>query len=113
MGNRYVTFDSIANAPVITFLWTTKFPIGFYAPAVLPVLIGFVVSGVETIGDLTATGEASGLEPGSAEQARAVQVRIPFPLPTSLAQCCLQSPAPCMSRCWLGSFVGLIAGSAF
>mmetsp|Transcript_39251 Transcript_39251/g.111119 ORF Transcript_39251/g.111119 Transcript_39251/m.111119 type:complete len:590 (-) Transcript_39251:291-2060(-) len=73
MGNRYVTFDSIKNAPVITFLWTTPFPVGFYAPALLPVLIGFVVSGVETIGDLTATGEASGLEPGSIEQARAVQ----------------------------------------
>ena len=73
-GNSYVNTRAISSAPAITFLWTTPFPIGFYAPALLPVIIGFVVSGVETIGDLTATGEASGLEPDSEEQARAVQV---------------------------------------
>uniref|UniRef100_A0A061SFW1 Nucleobase:cation symporter-2, NCS2 family n=1 Tax=Tetraselmis sp. GSL018 TaxID=582737 RepID=A0A061SFW1_9CHLO len=72
-GDGYISSSTIESAPVITFLWTTKFPIGFYAPALLPVLIGFVVSGVETIGDLTATGEASGLEPNSEEQASAVQ----------------------------------------
>jgi xanthine/uracil permease len=33
----------------------------------------FLVSGVETIGDLTATGEASGLAPGSDRQAEAIQ----------------------------------------
>ena len=72
-GSEYVSFEAITDAPAVTFLWTTRFPIGFYAPALLPVLIGFVVSGLETIGDLTATGEASGLEPDSDEQARAVQ----------------------------------------
>lgn len=72
-GNSYISMTTIETAPAITFLWTTSFPIGFYAPALLPVLIGFLVSGVETIGDLTATGEASGLDPDSEEQSNAVQ----------------------------------------
>ncbi|KAG1674138.1 hypothetical protein FOA52_015769 [Chlamydomonas sp. UWO 241] len=72
-GDKYVNTSKIDSAPVITFLWVKTFPIGFYAPAILPVLIGFLVSGVESIGDLTATGEASGLHPESSRQAEAVQ----------------------------------------
>jgi len=42
-----------------------KFPslslgIGFYGPAVVPMLIAYVVTTVETIGDVTATHEVSG-----------------------------------------------------
>mmetsp|Transcript_6629 Transcript_6629/g.11971 ORF Transcript_6629/g.11971 Transcript_6629/m.11971 type:complete len:566 (-) Transcript_6629:265-1962(-) len=72
-GDAYVSTEGIQTAPAITFLWTTYFPIGFYAPALLPVIIGFMVSGVESIGDLTASGEASGLDPDSVEQTLAVQ----------------------------------------
>mmetsp|Transcript_34845 Transcript_34845/g.98797 ORF Transcript_34845/g.98797 Transcript_34845/m.98797 type:complete len:671 (-) Transcript_34845:52-2064(-) len=72
-GASYVDLQEIKEAPVITFLWTTTFPIGFYAPALLPCLIGFMVSAVESLGDLTASGEASGLDPNSPEQAQAIQ----------------------------------------
>lgn len=72
-GNSYTSTKNIDAAPVITFLWVKTFPIGFYAPAILPVLVGFLVSGVETIGDISATGEASGLDPDSDRQAEAVQ----------------------------------------
>lgn len=60
-GMSYVTSDKIAAAPAITFLWVETFPIGFYGPGLLPMLIAFVVSTVESIGDITATAEASGL----------------------------------------------------
>jgi len=72
-GNRYVSTQGMQDAPAVTFLWVTYFPISLYAPALLPVIIGFVVSGVESIGDLTASGEASGLDPDSMEQTVAVQ----------------------------------------
>mmetsp|Transcript_4784 Transcript_4784/g.12272 ORF Transcript_4784/g.12272 Transcript_4784/m.12272 type:complete len:749 (-) Transcript_4784:296-2542(-) len=55
----YVTPDRINNAPGITFLWVNTFPISFYAPAVLPLLICFIVTTIETVGDITASAEAS------------------------------------------------------
>eukprot|EP00270_Netrium_digitus_P004320 TRINITY_DN15358_c0_g1_i1.p1 TRINITY_DN15358_c0_g1~~TRINITY_DN15358_c0_g1_i1.p1 ORF type:complete len:618 (+),score=92.71 TRINITY_DN15358_c0_g1_i1:80-1933(+) len=61
--NRYVTGAKISEAKWITFLWVHTFPLGFYAPAVLPFCFGFLVSTMECIGDVTATTEASGLIP--------------------------------------------------
>ena len=61
-GPKYLTGDNITAAPVITFLWVHTFPLGFYAPALLPFLLGFVVTVVENIGDVTATAEASNLD---------------------------------------------------
>eukprot|EP00891_Asterochloris_glomerata_P005932 jgi/Astpho2/5932/Aster-02419 len=62
-GNRYVTSASYDAAPGITFLWTTTFGgFGFYAPAVLPYLIGILITTVECIGDITASEEASMLK---------------------------------------------------
>lgn len=55
----YVTPDRINASPGITFLWVHTFPISFYAPAVIPLLIGFIVTTIETIGDITASAEAS------------------------------------------------------
>ena len=52
----------ISAAPGITFLWVHTFPIGFYSAAVLPLMIGFIVTTVEAIGDVTATAEASNLD---------------------------------------------------
>jgi len=60
---RYVTGDKIAASPWITFLWVHTYPLGFYAPAVLPMLFGFIINCMECIGDVTATMEASGLVP--------------------------------------------------
>lgn len=39
-GKRYVTSSDFDSAPSITFLWVKTFGFGFYAPAVLPFLIG-------------------------------------------------------------------------
>ena len=60
-GPSYLTGDKITSAKPITFLWVETFPLGFYAPSLLPLLIAFVVSTVESIGDITATAEASQL----------------------------------------------------
>lgn len=61
-GLDYVDTSKIADADAITFLWTTTFPLGLYGPAVIPLLIGFMVTTVETVGDITATYEASELD---------------------------------------------------
>jgi NCS2 family nucleobase:cation symporter-2 len=61
-GLNYVDTTKIADADPITFLWTTTFPLGLYGPAVIPLLIGFMVTTVETVGDVTATYEASELD---------------------------------------------------
>lgn len=55
----YIDKDLIAAAPVITFPWVKTFKLGFYAPAILPVLIAHTVSAVESIGDITATCDVS------------------------------------------------------
>lgn len=61
-GNRYVTSEQFDNAKVATFLWVETFPLGFYWPAILPLLIAFLVTTVESIGDISATCEASQME---------------------------------------------------
>ncbi|PNH02982.1 Uric acid-xanthine permease [Tetrabaena socialis] len=58
-GKKYVTTSKIDTAPGITFLWTTTFPLGFYAPAIIPLCIVFIITSIETVGDTTATLEAS------------------------------------------------------
>eukprot|EP00970_Alexandrium_tamarense_P006482 scaffold1104_cov278-Alexandrium_tamarense.AAC.5 len=60
-GLNYVNFDNLELAEPVTFLWVETFPISFYGPAVVPLLIAYFVTTVETIGDLTATCEASEL----------------------------------------------------
>ena len=72
-GNKFVPDTKIENAEPITFAWVENFPIGFYGPAVLPLLIAFLVTTVETIGDLTATYEASEEDTESEEFDKSVQ----------------------------------------
>ena len=43
-GKHYVTSSDFKTAPSITFLWVRTFGFGFYAPAVLPFLIGTLLS---------------------------------------------------------------------
>jgi NCS2 family nucleobase:cation symporter-2 len=62
-GTRYITGKKIASADWITFMWSQTFPLSFYAPAVLPLLVASIVAATECIGDVTATTEASGLPP--------------------------------------------------
>ncbi|CAE7594278.1 unnamed protein product [Symbiodinium natans] len=57
----YVNSDKIDQAGVFTFLWTTTFNIGFYPPAFIPLLLGFVITAVETVGDIQASCDVSGL----------------------------------------------------
>jgi len=56
---KYVTNDKINKAPGITFLWVKTFPLSVYVPAIIPTLIGFIITTVESIGDITASAEAS------------------------------------------------------
>lgn len=72
-GNRYVISDPIDQAPGITFLWVRTFKIGFYPPAVFPMLISYMVSSLETMGDIGATTEASGLSIDAPEFPESVQ----------------------------------------
>lgn len=72
-GAAYVDASKILDAAPITFLWTTTFPLGLYGPAVIPLLIGFMVTTVETVGDVTATFEASELDTTSERYDGAIQ----------------------------------------
>lgn len=56
---KYVLETNIKNAPAIDFLWTETFKLGIYAPAIIPMLIAFLVTTVETVGDISAVFEAS------------------------------------------------------
>lgn len=57
----YFDRSGIDAAPVASFIWVETFKLSVYGPAVLPMLIVYVVLCVETIGDLTATSEVSRL----------------------------------------------------
>eukprot|EP00929_Paragymnodinium_shiwhaense_P059043 TRINITY_DN2955_c0_g1_i11.p1 TRINITY_DN2955_c0_g1~~TRINITY_DN2955_c0_g1_i11.p1 ORF type:complete len:433 (+),score=66.68 TRINITY_DN2955_c0_g1_i11:1829-3127(+) len=51
--------SKIDAAEWLTFLWVKNFKLGIYAPAFLPCLVAFIVTTLETIGDITATYDAS------------------------------------------------------
>ncbi|KAG0631559.1 hypothetical protein M758_1G262300 [Ceratodon purpureus] len=70
---RYVTSKQISEAKWVTFLWVRRFKLGFYGPAVLPILFAFMVTTMECIGDITATTEASHLEPVGEKFERRIQ----------------------------------------
>jgi uric acid-xanthine permease len=75
-GNDYIVTGengAIARADAITFLWVETFPIGFYGPAVIPMLIAYLVTTVETIGDLTAVYEVSELPTDTQEYQESIQ----------------------------------------
>jgi NCS2 family nucleobase:cation symporter-2 len=61
-GKKFVTGEAMRSASPVTFIWLKTFPLGFYAPGLFPLLVGFVVTAVENIGDVTATAEASRLD---------------------------------------------------
>lgn len=58
-GQKYVTGNKISAAPAITFLWGHTFPLRIYSPIVLPMIIVFCITSIETVGDVSATEEAS------------------------------------------------------
>jgi len=61
-GKRYVTSEKFDSAKVATFLWVDTFPLGFYWPAIIPLGIAYIVTTVESIGDISATMEASQMD---------------------------------------------------
>ncbi|KAG7342927.1 uracil-xanthine permease [Nitzschia inconspicua] len=72
-GDRFVTTDRIQNSATFTFLWVETFPIGIHGPAIIPMLFAFVVTAMETMGDVTATEHASRLRPSGAKHAKRIQ----------------------------------------
>lgn len=52
-SETFVAQDNIAIAEPITFLWVHTFPISIYGPAIIPMLIAYLVTTVETVGDIT------------------------------------------------------------
>ncbi|KAF9198039.1 hypothetical protein BGZ49_001264 [Haplosporangium sp. Z 27] len=60
----YTDGSTIDEAPTVTFLWVknfSTFPLSIYAPAVIPLLVTYVLTMVEAIGDVTASCEVSRL----------------------------------------------------
>ncbi|GAA5827822.1 hypothetical protein JCM11251_007690 [Rhodosporidiobolus azoricus] len=57
----YFVKSSIDAAPVITFLWTTTFPLSVKGELVLPFMAAYLIVIAEGIGNLTATCEVSRL----------------------------------------------------
>eukprot|EP00978_Attheya_sp_CCMP212_P045334 scaffold342680_cov57-Attheya_sp.AAC.1 len=72
-GAPYVDSSKIESADPITFLWVYTFPLGFYGPAVIPLLIAFLVTTVETVGDITAVYEASQLSTDTERYGESIQ----------------------------------------
>lgn len=72
-GLPYVDTQKISDAPAIDFLWTQWFGIGIYGPAIVPMLITYIVTAVESIGDITATHEVSELKTDSKEYTQRIQ----------------------------------------
>lgn len=72
-GQRFVTGDRMRNSEVFTFLWVETFPIGIHTSAIIPMLFAFVVTAMETFGDITATEHASRLRPFGKDHAKRIQ----------------------------------------
>ncbi|KAJ9517149.1 hypothetical protein QJQ45_009097 [Haematococcus lacustris] len=58
-GKRFVTSASFESAPAITFNWTKTFPLKFYGPAIIPLIVVSIITAIESVGDTAATIEAS------------------------------------------------------
>lgn len=65
--------SKITEADAFTFLWTETFPLGLYGPAVIPLLIAYLVTTVETVGDISAVYEVSDLDTTSLEYRESLQ----------------------------------------
>ena len=72
-GADYVIGDKIRDAKAFTFFWVETFPLGFYGPAVFPMMIAYLVTTVETVGDISAVFEVSELDVESPEFNEALQ----------------------------------------
>ncbi|KAI0556802.1 Xanthine/uracil/vitamin C permease [Gracilaria domingensis] len=55
----HLNSEIISEAPAFTFPLVRRFKLGFFGPALIPIMIAFAVSAVEAIGDITASCELS------------------------------------------------------
>ncbi|CDO92962.1 unnamed protein product [Kluyveromyces dobzhanskii CBS 2104] len=69
----YFNKSSIDSAPVGTFIWVHTFKLSIYGPAVLPMLVLYIVLATEAMGDVTATCEVSRLEVEGSEYESRIQ----------------------------------------
>ncbi|ORX77544.1 purine permease [Basidiobolus meristosporus CBS 931.73] len=58
----YVDTSVINEAPVVTFVWVKTFPLSIYTPAIIPILVIYMLIAVESIGTITACCDVSGVE---------------------------------------------------
>jgi len=72
-GANLVNSAKIDLADAITFNWVTTFPLGFAPEYLLPILLAFLVSTVESIGDITGTMDASRLDSEGPDAASRIQ----------------------------------------
>lgn len=72
-GANLVNSAKIELADAITFNWVKTFPLGFAPEYLLPILLAFLVSTVESIGDITGTMDASRLDSTGADAASRIQ----------------------------------------
>ncbi|CAB9523846.1 Putative purine permease C1399.01c [Seminavis robusta] len=72
-GDRFVTTDRMKSSDAFTFLWVETFPIGVHGPAIIPMLFAFLVTAMETFGDITATEHASRLRPSGEQHSKRIQ----------------------------------------
>lgn len=72
-GDRFVTADRMRDSDFFTFLWLETFPISIHPPAIIPMLFAFMVTAMETFGDVTATEHASRLRPSGKDHAKRIQ----------------------------------------
>ena len=72
-GDSYVVSTRMRESDVFTFLWVETFPIGIHTPAIIPMLFAFVVTAMETMGDVTATEHASRLKPTGEVHSKRIQ----------------------------------------
>ncbi|CAM9171480.1 unnamed protein product [Ascophyllum nodosum] len=66
-GNNYAVSDKIDAADSVTFLWVYTYPLSVYPPLILPSILAFIITTVETIGDVSTTIEVSKLPVESPE----------------------------------------------
>ena len=93
-GHRYVTSAAYDAAPAATFLWKKTFPLGFYAPAVLPLIVSSLVATFENVGAITSAMEVSQLPTSGPEHLTRIQVLI-FPAHHSVQSVhLLRGPCP-------------------
>lgn len=59
---NYFDNSGITAAPVASFAWVQTFPLSIYPPLILPLLALYIVTMMETIGDITATCDVSRLQ---------------------------------------------------